>query len=51
MAENGGIKCATEVFIATTPEGDAWIHKPSNRTKSIELGFLASNYYEDLKNL
>jgi hypothetical protein len=27
-------------FIATTHEGDRWIHKPSNKGKAKELGFL-----------
>lgn len=37
----GKYKCDESTFIATTFEGDRWIHNPSNRKLAISLGFLS----------
>jgi len=36
----GGMKCDANTFIATTTEGDKWIHKPKNKALAKALGFL-----------
>lgn len=40
VGEPGGIKCDTNTFIATTYDGDRWIHKPKNKALAKALGFL-----------
>ena len=39
-------KCDINTFIATTKEGDKWIHKPKNQKKAFELGFLERLSYD-----